>query len=156
MRLSHSNVVIYHQHPVGSLFKYIIVLNLHPASLFPTFNPTTDNLTQHVSRVCNIDLPNSRTAREFARLEANFAGINIGNSHVTHSLARRESQIPDKMEGILLFPLQIRDSSNSEGTIPCASTSPNLCSPIFDSSQYITLHDEAQHSTRMRCFFHYQ
>ena len=52
--------------------------------------------------------------------------------------------------------LQIRDSSDSEGTVPGATTSPNLHPPILDSSQYITLSDAGHHSTRMRCYFHYQ
>ena len=113
------------------LFKYIIVLNSHTVSLFSTFSLTTDNLKQHMPRVCNMDQPNSRNATELARLGANFASINIGNSNVSHSQRRRESQIPDKTEGSLLLPLQIRSSSNGEGTIPCAMASPNLHLPIW-------------------------
>ena len=45
-----------------------------------------------------MDLPNSRTVRELARLGAKFASLNISNSHATSSQVRRESQIPDKAE----------------------------------------------------------
>ena len=103
-----------------------------------------------------MDLQNSRTARELARLGASFANINNRNRHVTHSQVRSKSQMPDKTEGNLLLPLQIRDSSDSERTIHYANASPNLHSQILDSSQYITLSDAEQHSTRMRCYFHYQ
>ena len=97
------------------------------------------------------------TARDLARLAGDFANINIGNRNVTHSKVRRESQMPDKTEGSLLLPLQIRDDTgDSEGTIPCATASPNLYSPNLDSSQYITPSDAYQHSTRMRGYFHYK
>ena len=66
------------------------------------------------------------------------------------------SQIPDKSEGSLLLPLQIRKSSNNKGTMSGAITSPNLNSQILDSPQYITISDTGQHSTRMRCYFHSQ
>ena len=94
--------------------------------------------------------------QELARLGADFAGIDISNSHVSHSQAIRESQIPDKTAVSLLLPLQIRESSNGEGTIPYATASPNLHSLILDSSQYITLSDADQQSTMMRCYFYYQ
>ena len=63
-----------------------------------------------------MDLPNSKTAKDLAGLGAIVASIDIGNSHVTHSQARRESHIPYKAEESLLLPLQIRDSSNAVGT----------------------------------------
>ena len=56
--------------------------------------------------------------RELARLGVDFASIDIGNSLATHSQAKRESQILDKIEGCLLLPLQIGNSSNGERTIP--------------------------------------
>ena len=62
-----------------------------------------------------MDLTNSRTARELARLGTKFANINIGNRHVMHSQVRRESPMVDKKEGSLLLPLKIRDRSDSEG-----------------------------------------
>ena len=94
-------------------------------------------------------IPYSRTTREVARLGADFASINISNSYLTHSQVRRESQINDKSEGSLLLPLQIGNSTNNEGTMPSANTSPNLHSQIVDSPQYITISDINQHSTRM-------
>ena len=54
-----------------------------------------------MSRVCKMDLPNSRTAGELAQLGANFTNINIGNRHVTHRQVRRLPQMPDKTEGSL-------------------------------------------------------
>ena len=64
--------------------------------------------------------------------------------------------MPDRKEGSLLLSLHMRDSSDSEGTIPNATASSHLYLLILDSSQYITLSDADQHSTRMRCHFHYQ
>ena len=49
--------------------------------------------------------------------------------------------MPEKIEGSLLLPLQIRDCSGSEGKIPYATASIKLHSPIVDCSQYITLSD---------------
>ena len=83
-------------------------------------------------------------ARELSILGADFASINIGNSHGTQNEARRESQIPDKTEGSLLLPLKLGNSSNCQGTIPGATASPNLCLPILDRVQYITLSDSGQ------------
>ena len=40
--------------------------------------------------------------------------------------------------------------------MPGATTSWNLHLLILDSPQYITLSNASQHSTRMRCYFHYQ
>ena len=50
-------------------------------------------------------LPNSQTTRGLARLGADCANIDISNSHVTSSKLRSESQIPDKVEEILLLPM---------------------------------------------------
>ena len=85
-----------------------------------------------------------------------MASINISNSHVTCSQVKRGSEILDKPEGKLLLPLQIGDSGNSEGTIPGATLSASLHFLILDSPQYITICDAGQHSTKMRCYFHYQ
>ena len=43
--------------------------------------------------------------------------MNISNRHVNHTQVR-EFQIPKKTEESLLLHLQIKDNSNSEGTIP--------------------------------------
>ena len=101
-------------------------------------------------------LPNSPTARDLARLEADFASTDISNSHVTCSQAREESQIPDKTEGSLIMPLEIGNCKNGEWTIPGVTTSPNLPLLIFNSPQDITLSNVGQHSSRMRCHFNYQ
>ena len=101
-------------------------------------------------------LSNSRATRELAGLGACFASVDISNSHITHSEARRESQIPDKPEGSLILPLQIWKGVNSEGAMPDATASPNLHSQILDSPQYITISDVGQHSTSMRYYFYYQ
>ena len=45
-----------------------------------------------MSKVCIVALQNSRTMRELASLGADFASINISNSHVTHSKVGREYQ----------------------------------------------------------------
>ena len=120
------------------------------------FSLTTENLTLHMSRACKMYLPNSRTARQLARLGGDFANIDISNRWITLSQVGRESQMPYKTEGSLLLPVQIRDSSDSERTIHYANSSPNLNSPFLDSPQYITLSDADQHSTRMRCYYCYQ
>ena len=78
-------------------------------------------------------LPNLRTTRELARLGANFASMDINNSHVTHSQVRGECEIPDKQEGSLLLPLQIRNSGNNEGTMPGTTA-------FTDSGQYSVHH----------------
>ena len=132
-------------------------MNLHTTSLFSKFSlAIVTYVTKHMSKVCKMDLPNSRNARELPRLGANFTNINIGNRHVTHSQVRRGSQIPNKTEGSLLLPYEFKDSSDGELRIPYTTTSSNLYSPILDSSQYIPLCDADQYSTRMRCYFHHQ
>ena len=82
--------------------------------------------------------------------------VSTSVSHVTCSQVRRESQIPQKPEGSLLLPLQIENSGNSEGTMPGATTSPDLHLLILDSPQYITISDAGQYFTRMRYYFHYK
>ena len=71
-----------------------------------------------------MDLPNSRTAVELARLEADFANSNIGNRHVTHRHVRRESWMHGETEEVC-YSLYKSDSSVGEGTIPNATTSSN-------------------------------
>ena len=90
-----------------------------------------------------------------ARLAADFASIEISNSHVICSKSTNESKIPCKTEGSLLLPIQIGNNSHDEGTKAGATVSLNLCSQILDSFQY-TLSDASQHSTRMICCFHCQ
>ena len=46
-----------------------------------------------------MEMPNSRTAKKLARVGADFASINITDSHVTLRQAGRELQICDKTEG---------------------------------------------------------
>ena len=101
-------------------------------------------------------LPNSLITRELTRLGDDFASINISNGHVTSSKSRSKAQIPDKIERSLLLTIQIGNNSNDEGTIPGATVSQNLYSLILDSSQYITLSEAGQHSTRIRFYFHSQ
>ena len=86
-----------------------------------------------------------------ARLGAECDSINISKSFVTHSKLRNELQIQGKTEGSLLLPIHIVNNSHDEGTVPGASVSLNLYLQILDSSQYITIRDEGQHYTRMRC-----
>ena len=62
----------------------------------------------------------------------------------------------DKIERSLLLPIQIGSNCNDEGTITGAAISVNLHSLILKSSQYNTISDADQHSTRMRCCFHHQ
>ena len=96
-------------------------------------------------------LPDSQTTRELARLGADFAMINISNSHITCSKLRNESQIHGKTERSLLLPVQNGNNSYDEGTIPGATILLNLHLLILDSSQYINLSNASKHSTRMRC-----
>ena len=56
---------------------------------------------------------------------------------------------------IVMSPV-VKQEENDKGTISGATASPNLHLPILDGTQYITLSDAGQHSTRMRCYFHYQ
>ena len=50
----------------------------------------------------------------------------------------------------------MRDSSNSEGTVPCTTASPNLLGLILDSPQHTTLSVAGQHATRKRCYLYFQ
>ena len=64
--------------------------------------------------------------------------------------------MPDQREGSQLLPACIENNSNDEWPVPSAAVSPNLHSPIFKTSQYITLSYAGHHSTRMRCYFYSQ
>ena len=96
---------------------------------------------------------NSQTTRELVRLGADFASIDIRNSHVTCSILRKESQIPDRRNFIITYPNW--NNSHDEGTITGATILQILYSLILDSSKYITFSDAGQLSTRMRCYFHH-
>ena len=72
---------------------------------------------------------NSLTTRELAKLGADFASVNITNSHVTCSKCRNASQTPDQTEWSWLLPLQIEN--NDQGPIPGAAVSLNLHSLIL-------------------------
>ena len=79
-----------------------------------------------------------------ARLGADFASININNSHVTHHKLKNTLQIPGKTEGSLLLPVELK-------TIGMLKEILNL-----KNSEHISLSDAGKHSTRMRCYLHSQ
>ena len=64
------------------------------------------------------------------------------------------SQTSDQTKGSLLLPVRLEN--NDQGSAPGTTKSLNLQSLILMNSQYITLSDIGQHSTRMRCHFHNQ
>ena len=74
-------------------------------------------------------------------LGADFASTNIISSHATHSQTRRELQIPDKIEGNVLQPLQIGKVETLKGQYLMVSPSPSLGLPILDTPQNIILSD---------------
>ena len=47
--------------------------------------------------------PNSQTKRELAKLGADFASININNSHITHSKSKNASQAPDQQKEVYYY-----------------------------------------------------
>ena len=61
--------------------------------------------------------------------------------------------MPNQTEGSLLLPLQVKNNSIDQGLVPGTDISLNLHSPTLEHSQYITLSNIGQHSTRMQCFF---
>ena len=56
----------------------------------------------------------------------------------------------------MLLPVQVENNSNDQGPVPGPAMTLNMHSPILKNSQYITLSDVGQHSTRIRCYFHSQ
>ena len=52
--------------------------------------------------------------------------------------------------------MQIGNNSHDEGTVPGATVAMNLCLLILENTQYITLSETGQYSTKMRCYFHCQ
>ena len=103
-----------------------------------------------------MDLPKSRTARQLARLGANFASIDIGNSHTTHNQARRNSQKPCKIEGSLLL-LYKSETYVTVKELYLMQLYHQICiHQYWTALNYITHSDTDQQYTRMRCYFHYQ
>ena len=76
------------------------------ASLFSASSLTTDNLPCiNTSTVWNLAQPNLQTTKEFAKFEANFATIDINNSHITCRKSKSVLQTPDQIERSLLLPV---------------------------------------------------
>ena len=56
----------------------------------------------------------------------------------------------------MLLPVSVGNKSNDQETGPGTAVLLNLHLPMLENSQYITLSDGGQHSTRRRCYFHHQ
>ena len=164
MGLSHSNgfkcTIINHHFnylvpPFNIIFIHLVYNYLKDCVLpvcflLPVWQQVTCQTSTHIKPEILAE-PNSQT-REREKLGVNFANIN--NSHVTHSKSKDASQTPGQAEGSLSLPVWVENNSNDQGPVPGTAISPSLHSLILENSQYITLNDAGQHSTRMRCYFH--
>ena len=87
--------------------------------------------------------------RELAVLEVGLVNVDINSGYASCSYFRNKSQIPDAArEKLPPTP------ATSNTYIDEVATSSNLCSPLRDSSELITLSDAGQNSTRMQCYFY--
>ena len=103
--------------------------------------------------------PNSQTTRELAKLGANFASIDISNSHIAHSKLKNACMYDKdltRQKEVCYYLYEVKTVQNDQGTVSGTAILLNLLSPILENLQYITMGDAGQHSTRMRCYFHSQ
>ena len=88
---------------------------------------------------------NPFTTKELARLGADFTGIDVKNSHITHSKSKTHHKYLTRQKGSLLLSIQMGNNSDDQMTITGAALLPNLHSPFLENSKYITLSDAGQH-----------
>ena len=167
MRLSHSNsfictIISHHFNcllsPFNTVFIHIhLIYNYFKGCILTVcfLLPVWQQISYHTSTVWNMAQQNSQT-KELTKLGANFSSINITNSRVTHSKSKVHHKKTDQIDGSLLLPVWVENSSNDQGTVPGAAVLPNLHSPILKNSHYITLSDEYKHFIKIRCYFHSQ
>ena len=113
-------------------------LKSHTASLFSTSSLIT--VTPTIRNMAQLQM-----TRELVRLEVDLASVDINNSYATHSKLRNESQISDTAEENNLPPTQT--SNNTHGDEE--ATPSNLCSPLRNSSELVTISNASQNPTRM-------